>query len=128
MSSRSSLPHPLVTFAVALLAGALAGCGPDFARMDIGGKIEPPGGEINVYRVIVPQGLALKAHIVPRDDDNQAMALEIRSENEDILEIAETINDRDYVFLGKRVGPTRVVMKADGVTVLVLEAHVPPQP
>jgi hypothetical protein len=118
----------LAALGLSLFASALVGCGPDYDRLDIGGVVEPPGGQINVQRVVVPQGLVLKAHIVPRDDDNQPMALEIRSERPEILEIAETINDRDYAFLGKRAGQTTVTIKADGATVLVLDAVVTAQP
>jgi hypothetical protein len=123
MSARSLLS------AIALLgATALVGCGPDYDRTDIGGVLLPPGGEINHARVVVPQGLVVKAHIVPFNDDDEAMPLQIRSGNPELLEVAATINDRDFVFLGKRLGSTTVELKADGKVVLVLDAIVTEQP
>jgi hypothetical protein len=123
MSTRSLL------FAIALLgATALVGCGPDYDRTEISGVIDPPGGEINHARLVVPQGTLVKAHIVPFNDDDEPMSLQVRSANPDLLEVAPTINDHDFVFLGKRLGSTTVELKADGKVVLVLDATVSEQP
>lgn len=115
--------------ACALAAFAATACGPEFDRTEINAVVSSGlGGSINKSRVTVTEGMALKAHIVPVDDDDEPMPMQIRSRDPDIMDVTRVVSDRDYAFLGLRQGRTEIEIRADGEIVLILEAVVTPQP
>lgn len=118
----------LVGLALAIAPLAI-GCGPDYERMEITGqKASPLGGEVRGNRVSVPEGMVVKANIVPYDDDQQKMPVRVFAHDPDVLEVAPTVNESNWVFIGKRPGRTRVEYVAGADTVLIVEADVTPQP
>ena len=113
----------------ALVALPILACGPDYKKMEISGRKESPlGGKVEPNHVSVPEGMIVKAHIVPYNDDNELMQAHVFSHDPSILEVTAVVNDRDYAFIGKKPGRTRVEFQADGETVLVVEADVTEQP
>jgi hypothetical protein len=123
-------PRRLFAAAILASAAALAGCGPDYSRTDIPttGVIAPPGGEITYQHVVVPQGLILKAHIQSFNSDGDEMGNEVRSTDPSVMDAAYVVTDHDWAFLGNELGKTTIEVKANGETVLVLDAVVVEQP
>jgi hypothetical protein len=108
---------------------AVAACGPDYERTDITAvKQSPLGGTVTTRSITVPEGMIVKAHVVPTNDDGDLMQADVKSRDETVVEIAAIVNDRDYAFIGKSVGKTEVEFRADGEVVFVLIAEVTPQP
>jgi hypothetical protein len=104
-------------------------CGPDYERTEISGtKSSPLGGEVKSNHVAVPEGMIVKAHVVPYNDDNEQMQAHVWSHDPDILEVIAVVNDRDYAFIGKKPGSTTVEFQADGETVFIVTAEVTTQP
>lgn len=121
----------LATKILSLLAvgGLLAACGPDYEKIEITAeKKSPLGGEVKSNHVSVPEGMIVKAHIVPYNDDGEAMQQHVFSRDPDVLEVVAIVNDRDYAFIGKKPGRTQVEFQAEGDTVLIVEAEVSEQP
>jgi hypothetical protein len=115
-----------VLSAVAL---GLVACGPDYDHTDISAVRKTKlGGDMNIQRLEVPEGLVLKAHIVVWNDDEEAMPLVVRSKDPKIVEVAGVVNDRDYAFLGLQRGRTEIEFVADDTVVLTIEANVVAQP
>jgi hypothetical protein len=111
-----------------LVFGAVA-CGPEYDRTEFTAIVPDDfGGSINVSSVRVHEGMILKSHTVAWNDDREPMSLVIRSENPEILEIANVITAHDYVFIGRKVGTTHVELVADGEVVLRIPAQVVAQP
>lgn len=104
-------------------------CGPDYERIELTGeKKSPLGGEVKANHVSVPEGMIVKAHVVPYNDDNEPMQQHVFPRDPDVLEVLAIVNDRDYAFIGKKPGRTQVEFQADGETVLIVEAEVTVQP
>lgn len=115
--------------AMLLVPLALVACGPDYDRTEISGVVTGKlGGSVNVSRVSVPEGSIVKAHLVSYDTDDKTMTAEIRSADERVLQVAPVVTKDDWAFLGVAPGRTTVDIKADGHTVLVIDAIVTPQP
>lgn len=123
------IAHRFVRTAVLLgaLTAALAACGPEYDRIDIDAVEAELGGSINSQRIHVREGLIVKAHIVPWNDDKDPLSLTLRSKDESKLKVAPTVNDRDYVFIGLEAGSTEVEFIVDGKTVMTVPASVTPQ-
>lgn len=125
-----------------ILAGALMlcsviglqGCKDEYDRTEISAvvpsKLGTPNGEpaVSVQNIYVPEGTIVKAHIVVWNDDNVQMPLEIRSSDNSMVEVASVVSDRDYAFIGKKVGDTTIQFFTDDKAVVTLTAHVTPQP
>lgn len=120
----------LVALAIScLVALPLLACGPDYQETEITGvKPSPLGGDVKPNHVSVPEGMIVKAHIVPVNDDREPMQAHVESRDTSILEVVAIVNDRDYAFIGKKPGRTEVVFQADGETVFVVHADVTAQP
>lgn len=116
---------------LALGAGAaltLMACGPDYERIDINGQTQSDlGGVVNARQISIPEGMAVKVHIVPWNDDDEMMQGHAVSDNDSILEVRNVVSDRDFVFIARKVGQTSVAFQADGKTVLIVDATVTPQ-
>lgn len=116
-------------FTVALVALGLAGCGPSYDRLDITSKVlSPLGGEIDVQHIQVPEGMIVKAHIVPYNSDDDAMGVQLHSVDPSIMDVINVAHDHDFAFLGNRPGQTQIEVTAEGETVLIVDALVTPQP
>jgi hypothetical protein len=108
---------------------AVAACGPDYERTDITAvKQSPLGGTVSSRTISVPEGMIVKAHVVPVNDDGELMQADVKSRDETVVEVTAIVNDRDYAFIGKTPGKTEVEFRADGEVVFVLIAEVTPQP
>ena len=104
-------------------------CGPNYERIELTGeKKSPLGGEVKANHVSVPEGMIVKAHVVPYNDDGEPMQQHVFPRDPDVLEVIAVVNDRDYAFIGKKPGRTQVEFQADGETVLIVEAVVTEQP
>lgn len=113
---------------LACLAG-VAGCGPDYERTDITNpRPSPLGGRVDRSRIEVPAGMVITAHIIPYDDDQEIMPIDLRSRDTGILEVAGVITEHDYAFFGLRPGTTQIELRADNRLVLVIDAVVTEQP
>jgi hypothetical protein len=115
---------------IATLVFGLAACGPEYDRTEIS-AIRQPGtftGELSTRRFDVPEGLLITAHIAIWNDDNEQMSIDLRSKDPSVVEINQTVNDRNYTFIGKRVGSTEIQFVADGEVVLTIPATVSKQP
>ena len=72
---------------IALFALPTTACGPDYERMEISGtKASPLGGEVKANHVSVPEGMIVKTHVVPFNDDDEMMQAHVFSADPDILE------------------------------------------
>ncbi len=112
-----------------VVTGAGVACGPDYERMELSGRVQEDfGGTIDLQRLEVHEGMIVKSHIVAWNDDHEAMPLVVRVDDTSTVELANAISDRDYVFIGRKVGKTRITFEADGVLVLIVDAEVLPQP
>lgn len=109
-----------------VLAAAVfaVGCGPDYDRTEISGIVALAGGECTRERITLRHGTVLKVHIVSKDDGNDEMTNSVSSAQPNILEVANVISDHDYAFLGVSPGRTEVEIKAEGKTVLIIDAFV----
>jgi hypothetical protein len=115
--------------ALVLLAAALVACGDDFERLEFSNpRASQLGGEINRNALTVPEGLVVTARIVARDDDNEEMPLDVRSNDTSIVEALGVVSTHDYAFVGKKAGTTTVEFRAEGKVVLRVQATVEPQP
>lgn len=115
------------TLARGLVLGAALfalGCGPDYDRTEISGHVALPSAEATRERITVLHGTMLKVHIVSKDDGNDEMSNTVTSAQPNILEVAPVISDHDYAFLGVSPGHTEVEIKAEGKTVLIIDAFV----
>lgn len=113
----------------ALMALPMVACGPDYDHLELSGeKASPLGGDVKENHITVPEGMIVKVHVVPWNDDKETMPGHVFSHDADTMEIAAIVNDRDYAFIGKKPGHTQVEFQADGKTVLIVEADVTPQP
>jgi hypothetical protein len=111
------------------MIGAGVACGPEYDRMEFSGTVKDDfGGTVSVQHLTVHEGMIVKSHIVAWNDDKKAMPLLVRVGEPDVIELANVISDRDYAFIGRKPGPTRIDFEADGVLVLVIEAEVVAQP
>ncbi len=118
--------------AIALAAGALGltGCGPDFDRITIDGVVALPGAgqtRIDVARIVVPEGMALKARIAAYNSDGELMVTRIVPKNPAVMSYSRVITDNDYAFYGIAAGETKIDVFADDELVLVINANVVPQ-
>ncbi len=116
-------------FGVVLGVLALAACGPDYDRTEFSGIVRDDlSGGISVQRLSVHEGMILKSHILVLNDDNDPMALTVRSTDPEVVEVLSVISPNDYTFVGKRTGTTTIELLADGELVLRVPAEVLPQP
>jgi hypothetical protein len=116
-------------FFLAAAALASVACGPDYDRTDIVGTVgTEQGNEISKSEVTVYEGTILKAHIESRNSDNEVMNNVLASDDPNIMEVDYVITAHDFTFQGLKPGTTNVVIKANGETVLIIQAHVLPQP
>lgn len=116
-------------FALAACVATMIACGPDYEKMEVTAvKPSPLGGTASNRMVSVPEGMIVKAHIVPYNDDGEAMQAHVVSRDESVVEVVAIVNDRDYAFIGKRPGRAEVEFQADGETTFVLIAEVTAQP
>ena len=125
-----SIGKKVFSVGVALFAIlAAAACGPDYERTEVTAmKPSPLGGSVSSRQISVPEGMIVKAHVVPVNDDGELMQAHVRSRDETVVEVVGIVNDRDYAFIGKSPGTAEVEFQADGETVFVLIAQVTPQP
>lgn len=115
--------------ALLALLGSTTACGPDYDHTVIDGVVTgTPRGSIDIARVIVAEGALVKAHIVSFDTDREKMPTDVRSADPATLQVSKVVSTDDYAFLGLKAGTTTVEIKAQGDTVLILEAIVTPQP
>ena len=84
----------------ALMALPMLACGPDYDHLELSGtKASPLGGEVKDNHISVPEGMIVKTHVVPWNDDKETMPGHVFSHDSDTLEIAAIVNDRDYAFI-----------------------------
>jgi hypothetical protein len=118
----------LACVAVASLAAA-AGCVAEYQRTDVDGVVESPlGGSVNYASVSVPEGMVVKAHIAPFNDDNNPLTCVLSSEDATIMDVSQAVGDKDYAFYGLKPGTTRINVRAGDAVVMVLDAVVTAQP
>jgi hypothetical protein len=112
------------------VALAAVACGTEYERTEISAvvpaKLQP--SRIDAQQLQVPEGMIIKAHIVVWNDDNVQMPIEIRVTNNEIVEVASVISDRDYAFIGKQAGHTQIQLLTEGQPVVTIEADVVAQP
>ena len=113
--------------AVGVAAAALAGCGPDYDHTELTGIVALAGAECTRERIVVTHGTLLKVHVVSKNDSYDEMDNSVTSANKNVLEVAPVINPRDWTLIGVNPGQTEVEIKANGKTVLIIEAFVVPQ-
>jgi hypothetical protein len=114
--------------AVTGLVAAVA-CGPDYERTEISGvKQSPLGGDVTNRHVSVPEGMIVKANIVPFNDDQEKMHGHVFSQDPSVIEVIPVVNDRDFAFIGKKPGRTTITFQADDESVFVVQAEVLEQP
>lgn len=129
--TRAAIPRRIARLAVALAGLVFGGaaCGPEYDRTEFTAVVPDDfGGGIDVTSIRVHEGMILKSHIVAWNDDREPMSLVLRSENPQVLEIANVITAHDYVFIGRKQGDTLVELVADGEVVLRIPAQVVAQP
>ena len=118
----------LVAAAIAAFAGTTA-CGPDYSRTDITSVVPgAPTNEINDNHVTLAEGTVLKAHVISTNTKNETMGNSLRSDDATIADVQYVISDHDWLFIGNKVGDTRITINANEDTVLIIDAHVVPQP
>jgi hypothetical protein len=117
-----------LTTAISAAVFALAGCGHDYDHTDID-AVQPSalGGTVSTQAISVPEGLVVKAHIVPWNDDKDPLSLQVRSKDTTTLQVSPTVNDRVYAFIGLKTGQTEVEFVADGTVVMTVLASVTAQ-
>jgi hypothetical protein len=116
-------------FALAACLMTMIACGPDYDRTEVTApKSSPLGGDVSNRKIAVPEGMIVKAHIVPYNDDGEMMQAHVVSRDESVVEVVAIVNDRDYAFIGKAPGRAEVEFQADGETVFVIVAEVTVQP
>lgn len=104
-------------------------CGPDYDRLELTGqKGSPLGGTVNAQMISIPEGMIVKVHVVPWNDDDEPMRGGARSLDTSILDVWPVVSDRDFAFVANKVGRTSVEFQANGRTVLTVHAEVTPQP
>lgn len=127
MSPKTSMGKKVFAFGACLVA--LVACGPDYDRTEVTAvKPSPLGGAASNRQVTVPEGMIVKAHVVPFNEDNEPMQAHVVSRDTSVVEVVAVVNDRDYAFIGKKPGRTEVEFQADGETVFVVIAEVTAQP
>jgi hypothetical protein len=115
----------------AVIAASLAtvACGPDYSRTEINAQVtEVPGNEINLNHVTVAEGTFLKAHLVSYNTDNSSMNNSIYCDDTSVIDVEYVISDHDWSFAGLKQGNSRCTISANEHTVLIIDAHVVPQP
>jgi hypothetical protein len=116
-------------FALAACVATMIACGPDYEKTEVTAvKPSPLGGTASSRLVSVPEGMIVKAHVVAFNDDKEVMHAHVVSRDESIVEVVAVVNDRDYAFIGKKVGRTEVEFQADGEIVFSVVAEVTAQP
>ena len=112
----------------ALLATAAIGCDP-YERTRVDAVVTSRlGGAASPAKVTVPEGMALKARVESLDGDDEALPGELYSEDPSIVEVLPGPGPTDFVFVGRKVGRTGLVVLANGEERLVIEAEVTAQP
>lgn len=116
-------------FPFVLSLGALMACGPSYDRVEIDqvtvGKLQ---GEITTQHITITEGSLVTARITPYDSDHKDLTSHVRSLDESYLTVTPMVTDHGYAFYGLRPGRAQVEVKADGETVLVIDADVKAQP
>jgi hypothetical protein len=116
-------------FALAACVTTMIACGPDYDKTEVTApKSSPLGGTASARQISVPEGMIVKAHVVPYNDDGEVMQAHVVSRDDSIVEVAAIVNDRDYAFIGKKAGTAEIEFQADGETVFVIIAEVTAQP
>lgn len=120
----------LALAALAFGGASLTACGPDFDHVSIDGVVTAGNGTgaINTARITVQEGMVLKAHIVPYNDDNEIMLTRLETHDGRFIGTSYVISDQDFAFYGISAGETDIDVFAEGKLVLVLHAVVTPQP
>lgn len=114
---------------LAAAAMASVACGPSYDRTDIVGRVgTEEGNEISNTHVTVVEGTILKAHIESFNSDNEKMNNLLESGDPNVMEVDYVISDHDFTFQGVKPGDTQITIKANGETVLIIQAHVVQQP
>jgi hypothetical protein len=112
-----------------VMVAVLVGCGDDFERIEFSNpRPSQLGGGIDRDALTVPEGLVVTRRIVARNDDNEEMNLDVRSNDPNIVETLGVVSAHDYAFVGKRAGTTIIEFRAEGKVVLRVPAIVEPQP
>jgi hypothetical protein len=116
-------------FGLAACLVLMVACGPKYDRTDVTAvKPSPLGGTASNRQISVPEGMIVKAHVVPFNDDNQAMQAHVVSRDPSVVEVVAVVNDRDYAFIGRKTGTAEVEFQADGDEVFVIVAELTAQP
>ena len=107
----------------------LAGCGgPSYERTAItdvsAGDLD---ATITLANVTMQVGAASKAIIRPYDDDGEAMAGDVMSDDPSILEIAPGLAEAEYIFMARTIGSTTVRYMASGGVVSIARVTITPQ-
>lgn len=129
--------HPSRLFPLAarsaLLLGALGtlgatGCDPyERTRFDavVTSRL---GGSASPAKISVPEGMAIKARVESLDGDDEPLPGEVYSQDPSIVDVLPGPGATDYVFVGRKVGRTGIVIVADGDERHVIDAEVTAQP
>lgn len=116
--------------ALALAASSLVACSPEYDRTEIssvrGNNVV--GGNVDVQKLTLPEGLVLTARVVVWNDDDETMPIHLRSKDTSIVEIAGVADYKSYAFLGLKEGQTEIEVLADGKVVHRIPATVTKQP
>ncbi len=109
--------------------GTLMACGSNDVRVEIDevttGKLH---GEVTTQHIQVTEGSLVTARITPYDSDHEDLTSHVRSLDESYLTVTPMIAKHGYAFYGLRPGRAQVEVKADGETVLVIDATIVAQP
>lgn len=127
---KARLPSPSLRGALlgAIAALSLVACDP-YERTRVDAVVTSRlGGAASPAKVTVPEGMALKARVESLDGDDEPLPGELFSEDPAVLEVLPGPGPTDFVFVGRKVGRTGLVVIADGKERLVIEAEVTAQP
>jgi hypothetical protein len=87
----------------------LGACGPHYDHTDITGvQASELGGGIDKAELSIPEGLIVKAHIEPKNDDGKDMTLSLRAIDPSVVDVSAVISANDYAFIGLKAGHTQI--------------------
>jgi hypothetical protein len=123
-----------VALVVMGIAGsALAGCTPDFDHLEITVDTSPPlAASVRQSSVTLPVGVAVGITATPFDTAGEEMeadvALALISENESVIGVDPSIEDRSFVLFGVGPGTTTISVEVDHRSRLDIPVTVKLQP
>ncbi len=118
----------ILSLAGLFLAASLSACTASYSHTDIStvSSNDLPS-TVTALHIAVTQGSIVTAHIAPFNSDQKPMVGDVQSGDPNTLVALRAYGDKNYAFLGQKVGKTTVMFLADGITVATIEAEVTAQ-